>query len=89
MKQIKIDTFLLLTFLIILIAYCFPQLGNQANKGILDNIISIGIAFIFFFYGLKLSIEKIKTGLKNWKLHFVIQFTTFVFFPFIIILFYP
>lgn len=89
MKQIKIDIFLLLTFVTILIAYCFPQLGNKAYKGILDNIISIGIAFIFFFYGLKLSIEKIKTGLKNLKLHFVIQITTFVFFPLIIILFYP
>lgn len=89
MKQIKIDTFLLLTFVTILISYCFPQLGNKAYKGILDNIISIGIAFIFFFYGLKLSIEKIKTGLKNLKLHFVIQITTFVFFPLIIILFYP
>ncbi len=89
MKQIKIDIFLLLTFVTILIAYCFPQLGNKAYKGIVDNIISIGIAFIFFFYGLKLSIEKIKTGLKNLKLHFVIQITTFVFFPLIIILFYP
>ncbi len=89
MKQNKIDTFLLLTFVTILISYCFPQLGNKAYKGILDNIISIGIAFIFFFYGLKLSIEKIKTGLKNLKLHFVIQITTFVFFPLIIILFYP
>ena len=36
---------------------------------------------IFFFYGLKLSPEKLKEGLGYWKLHTVVQLSTFLLFP--------
>jgi sodium/bile acid cotransporter 7 len=47
------------------------------------------VSLIFFFYGLKLSPEKLKTGLKNWQLHLLIQLSTFLLFPLLVLLFYP
>lgn len=86
MKQIKIDNFVLAIIGVVIFAYFVPQLQNQLP---LDLIGSIGISLIFFFYGLKLSPEKIKSGLKNWKLHLLVQLSTFLLFPLIVILFYP
>ncbi|GAA4298965.1 bile acid:sodium symporter family protein [Aestuariibaculum suncheonense] len=83
----KIDRFVVAIIVTIALAYFFPQLGSKNSSVPLDLIGSIGISFIFFFYGLKLSPEKIKHGLKNWKLHVLIQLTTFLLFPIIIILF--
>lgn len=85
----SIDKFLIFTFLAVVLAYVFPELGSSSNKFILDKIATVGIAFIFFFYGLKLSFDKIKAGLKNWKLHLVIQTTTFLVFPLVVLPFYP
>lgn len=86
MKHIKIDTFVLAIIATVAFAYFVPQLEHQLP---LDLIGSIGVSLIFFFYGLKLSPEKIKTGLKNWKLHVLVQSSTFLLFPLVVLLFYP
>ncbi|MFN8266130.1 MAG: bile acid:sodium symporter family protein [Chitinophagaceae bacterium] len=87
--KFKPDNFVLAIIAVILLAWLFPQWGSKTSPVPLDTIGSIGISFIFFFYGLKLSPEKLKAGLKNWKLHLLVQLSTFVLFPFIILLFYP
>ena len=71
------------------VAYFLPQWGSSKSPIPIDLIGSIGISMIFFFYGLKLSPEKIKSGLKNWKLHLMVQSSTFLLFPFIVLLFLP
>lgn len=86
MKHIKIDTFVLAIIATVAFAYFVPQLEHQLP---LDLIGSIGVSLIFFFYGLKLSPEKIKSGLKNWKLHVLVQSSTFLLFPLVVLLFYP
>nr|WP_288833667.1 bile acid:sodium symporter family protein [uncultured Flavobacterium sp.] len=87
--KFKIDKFVLSIILVVLLAYLFPQLGSTSSSIPLDSIASLGVSLIFFFYGLKLSPEKIKSGLKNWKLHLLVQVCTFVVFPVIILCFYP
>lgn len=89
LKQIDIDFFIIAIALSVVIAYFFPQLGSSSSSVPLDTISSWGIAFIFFFYGLKLSTEEIRSGLKNWKLHVVVQGSTFIIFPLIVLAFYP
>ena len=85
----KIDKFILAIIAIIVLAWFFPQPADP-NSGVPLNLIaSIGIALIFFFYGLKLSPKQISTGLRNWKLHILVQLTTFLVFPLIILVFYP
>lgn len=85
----KFDKFVLAILVTIIIAYFFPQFGAEDSVLRLNQIASVGISLIFFFYGLKLSKEKIKSGLSNWKLHLLIQLSTFVLFPLLIIAFYP
>lgn len=87
--KFKIDKFILSIIIVVVAAYLYPQLGGDSSPLPLDRIGSIGVSLIFFFYGLKLSPEKIKTGLKNWRLHLLVQVCTFLVFPIIILCFYP
>ena len=85
----KLDKFVLAIICTIIIAYFLPQFGLEGSIIPIDVISTVGISFIFFFYGLKLNGEKIKEGLKNWKLHVLIQLSTFLIFPLIVLVFYP
>ncbi|MCF8716223.1 bile acid:sodium symporter [Joostella atrarenae] len=87
--KIKIDKFVLSIIGIIIIAYFFPEWGAKESKIPIDTISAIGISLIFFFYGLKLSPTKLKAGLKNWKLHLLVQVSTFLIFPLIVLMFQP
>ncbi|WP_199240691.1 bile acid:sodium symporter [Tamlana fucoidanivorans] len=85
----KIDRFVLAIIGTIILSYFFPQWGSTSSSVPLDTIGSIGVSLIFFFYGLKLSPNKIKDGLKNWKLHVLVQTATFLLFPLLVLLFKP
>lgn len=85
----KVDRFVLAIIVTIIIAYFIPDLAKEDSRIPLDGIASIGIAIIFFFYGLKLKIQQIKLGLSNWKLHVLVQAATFLIFPLLILIFYP
>ncbi len=87
--KFKIDKFVLSIIAAITIAYIFPQFATQGSKIPINTIIGVGISLIFFFYGLKLSPSKIKEGLKNWKLHALVQTTTFLVFPLLVLLLRP
>lgn len=89
LKKLKIDSFVVAIIISILIAYFFPQLAAKGSPVPMGTISSIGVSLIFFFYGLNLSTEAIRDGLKNWRLHVVVQSSTFLIFPLIILLFYP
>lgn len=82
-----IDGFLILLLLMIILAYFFPSLGAKEGWYSLKSLTDIGVGLIFFFYGLKLSPEKLKAGLSNWKLHLLIHFSTFIIFPLIVLSF--
>ena len=85
----KIDLFIALLLGMILLAWLVPGIGVTDKWYSLDSLSGIGISFIFFFYGLKLSPSQVMQGLNNYRLHFLVQFSTFVLFPIIVILFYP
>ncbi len=85
----KIDGFVLSIIAVIGLAYVFPQWGIRESKIPLDTISAIGISLIFFSYGLKLSPTKLKAGVKNWKLHLLIQTSTFLIFPLLVLVFRP
>ncbi|MBT2159705.1 bile acid:sodium symporter family protein [Zobellia barbeyronii] len=87
--KLKVDGFVLSVIAVIGIAYVFPQWGTPESKIPIDTISAIGISLIFFFYGLKLSPTKLKAGIKNWKLHLLVQGSTFLIFPLLILIFRP
>ncbi|MBP1839929.1 bile acid:sodium symporter family protein [Formosa algae] len=87
--KFKIDRFILAIIAVIIFAYNVPQYGIEDSGFPISTISSIGFFLIFFFYGLKLSPQQIKSGLYNWKLHVLVQLSTFLFFPLLILMCYP
>ncbi|RFP66384.1 bile acid:sodium symporter [Hymenobacter lapidiphilus] len=63
------------------LAYLFPQAGSPASPLPWDALTTGGVALVFFLYGLKLSLSSLRSGTRNWRLHLVVQGTTFVLFP--------
>lgn len=84
LKKIGLDNFILSLFAIVVLAYIQPYWGTDASPLPLGFISTTGVSIIFFFYGLKLSPEKLKSGLRNIPLHFLIQGSTFILFPVIV-----
>jgi sodium/bile acid cotransporter 7 len=85
----KLDRFVLALFIAVAVAWFFPQFGAAQSKIPLDAMCSAGIGLIFFFYGVKLSPGKIMAGLKNWKLHIVVQSATFIICPLLVLIAHP
>jgi solute carrier family 10 (sodium/bile acid cotransporter), member 7 len=83
------DRFIIGLMLMILLAWLVPEIGGENSFLPLKEIIKYGVALLFFFYGLRLSPEKLVSDLKNWKLHLLIQSVTFIVFPLIVLLFRP
>lgn len=86
MKKIGIDGFVIALLCAVLAAWIYPALGVMTSPISLNWITDIGIAGIFFFYGLRINPLQMRTGILNWKLHILIQITTFVLFPALIFL---
>lgn len=83
-KRAGLDGFILALIVMILFAWLWPHLGEKDSPVPLAAIANYGVSFIFFFYGLRLDLEKLKAGLRNWPLHLVVHFTTFIAFPLLV-----
>lgn len=80
-----LDWFLLALIGMIVLASLFPEVGLDREPLSLGDVANYGVSLIFFFYGLRLSPEKLKAGLSSWRLHLVVQLSTFVLFPLLIL----
>ncbi len=76
-----LDWFLLGLVGAVALAYLVPGVGSKASPVPWSVLTKGGVALIFFFYGLRLNLERLRAGLRNWQLHTVVQLTTFVAFP--------
>mgnify|MGYP005749246113 CR=1 FL=1 len=70
------------------LAYLWPELGTDREPISLGDIAGYGVSLIFFFYGLRLSPEKLKAGLSSWRLHVAVQLSTFILFPLLVLPFH-
>ncbi|AMM52984.1 membrane protein [Rufibacter sp. DG15C] len=84
LKKIGLDGFLIGILLAIFLAYLHPDLGAEEGPLPIGEITTYGVSLIFFFYGLRLSPTKLRAGLKDWRLHLVVQAGTFLLFPLIV-----
>ncbi|WP_240935835.1 bile acid:sodium symporter family protein [Hymenobacter sp. HDW8] len=84
-QRAGLDGFLLGLLGVIGLAYLWPAFGAEDGPLPLGRIAHYGVSVIFFFYGLRLSREKLKAGLSNWRLHLVVQGTTFLLFPLLLL----
>ena len=83
------DRFVGALLLMIVLAWAIPEIGSKDSFFNLKEVTQYAIALLFFFYGLRLSPEKLVNDLRNWRLHLLIQSITFVVFPVLVLLFYP
>lgn len=81
LKNVKFDRFVLAIIGMIILGRIFPQAGIYRGPVNLDLLSDIGVSLIFLFYGIKLSPEKLRSDLGNWRLHLVVQLVTFILFP--------
>ena len=81
LSRAGLDWFLLALLGVVALAYARPGVGSHASPVPWKLITTVGVALVFFFYGLKLSFEKLRAGMRNWKLHVLVQMGTFVLFP--------
>jgi len=88
-KRFIPDGFVLAIVSMIVLAYFFPGIWGSESAIELATVSKYAVALLFFFYGLRLSPEKMKTDLRNWKLHVTTQSLTFIFFPLVVLAFYP
>ncbi|MFT3946535.1 MAG: bile acid:sodium symporter family protein [Agriterribacter sp.] len=79
--RLGIDGFLLGIISAIIFAYFFPRPGIITQPVSLEQVAGYGVSVIFFFYGLRLSFKKLAIELMNWRMHIVVQLTTFIIFP--------
>jgi solute carrier family 10 (sodium/bile acid cotransporter), member 7 len=84
LSKVGINGFLLGLFVAIGLAAIFPEVGSEQSGLPWKPVINVGIGIVFFFYGVKLDPNQLKSGLSNWKLHLLIQSCTFLFFPLLV-----
>ncbi len=85
LSKAGLNAFFFLMIGAIFLAWMYPQLGIRESPLHLPLIAGYGVSLIFFFYGAKLSPESLLKGLIKWRLHLVVQLSTFVLFPLIIV----
>jgi sodium/bile acid cotransporter 7 len=88
-KKSGLDGFMLALIGMIVLAWLWPFPGMKESPVPLSAISAYSVSVIFFFYGLRLSPEKLRAGLVNWKLHVMVHLSTFLLFPLIALAFRP
>jgi solute carrier family 10 (sodium/bile acid cotransporter), member 7 len=77
----KFDGFLFAMLTSVALALLWPELGAGHGFLNLGAVTQVGIAVVFFLHGVMLAPQAIRTGLMKWRLHLLVQLTTFVAFP--------
>jgi sodium/bile acid cotransporter 7 len=85
LARVGLDWFILALVAMIGVAKLWPEPGIQQGLLSVSSLATYGVSLIFFFYGLKLNFSQLREGLRNYRLHFVIHFTTFVVFPAVVL----
>ena len=84
LARVGLNGFLVGILCAIGLAGILPELGSTESNLPWKPFIQVGITLLFFFYGLKLDPAQLRTGLSNWRLHVLIQVTTFLGFPLLV-----
>jgi sodium/bile acid cotransporter 7 len=79
LKRLGLDRYLMILFLIVLLAALLPARGQFAT--ILSTVTFFAVALLFLLYGAKLSIAATVAGLTNWKLQLGCLLCTYALFP--------
>ena len=76
-----IDGFLLALLAAVGVASLAPDLGRTGGRLHLERLADAGVFANFFLHGMGLSTESLLQGASRWRLHLLVQLTTFAVFP--------
>ena len=79
----KFDWFMWGMVIATLLAWAFPGPGSSGGWLHPELLTKVGIALIFFLHGVALSFAALRAGTLGWRLHLVVQLSTFLLFPLI------
>lgn len=77
----KPDWFLTGMAVAVALAWIFPDPGAKGGSLHPELINKLGVSLIFFMHGLVLSFQALAAGTRKWRLHLLVQGSTFVLFP--------
>ncbi|WP_019408751.1 bile acid:sodium symporter family protein [Pseudomonas psychrophila] len=83
LKRLFTDWFLCGMLVATFLSYLFPTFGSTGGAMHAEVVINVGVFLVFFLHGVNLSSEQIRHGLKNIRLHLMVQGFTFIVFPLI------
>ncbi len=75
------DRYVSLLILAAVLGFLLPELGASDGPLHLGLVTKLGISLVFFLHGANLAPESLAAGVKNWKVHALVQATTFALFP--------
>ncbi|HYP78140.1 MAG TPA: bile acid:sodium symporter family protein [Polyangiaceae bacterium] len=75
------DWFLLGMGVAVALAWLFPGPGAKGGSLHPELLNKLGVALIFFLHGLSLSLAALAAGVRNWRLHLLVQACTFLLCP--------
>ena len=81
LRRLKKEWFLVALFAMIALASFWPDLGRTGGVLHLDRLGDAGVALIFFLTGLGLSLKELAGGLTRWRIHLLVQASTYLLFP--------
>jgi solute carrier family 10 (sodium/bile acid cotransporter), member 7 len=77
----KPDWFLTGMAVAVALAWIFPDPGAKGGSLHPELINKLGVSLIFFMHGLVLSFQALAAGTRKWRLHLLVQGSTFLLFP--------
>lgn len=88
LSKAGLNGFFFAMVVVVAIAWFFPAPGAADSSLPLKAISDFGVSVIFFFYGVSLSPERLRSGLSQMQLHGVVQASTFLLFPTVVLIGY-
>ncbi len=79
--KFKFDWFLKGMLVAVALAFIWPEPGAKGGFLRPELLNKLGVALVFFLNGLGLSLAALKDGALRWKVHLLIQLSTFLIFP--------
>ena len=86
MKKLPLDPFLTGIFLVLFLAWQFPDIASNSGQLPAKSLATLAVMGIFYIQGLSLNPEHLRNAAANWRLHLLIQSFIYVAYPLISIL---
>jgi sodium/bile acid cotransporter 7 len=65
----------------VVLAWLFPDAGAKGGSLHPELVNKLGVSLIFFLHGLMLSFAALAAGTRMWRVHLLVQMSTFLLFP--------